>query len=201
MPPATAPPPRRPPSAVPTGPLTAEEFVRLPDTRGKELFRGRVLELPVPGFVHGLVCNRTAHRLTRFADEHDLGRVLTNDSHLQVPTDDGSGTDTVRGMDVAFFSWDRVPRETRPIYLPPNPPEFIVEVRSPSDRPGDILRKVGEYLARGVDLVAVADPERRTVHPFTVQNDLPDPLREDDVLTPGPFLPGFSVKVGELFDV
>ena len=155
----------------------------------------------MPGFAHGVVCAEVGRVLSNFAKEHDLGRVLTNDSHLQVPVDDGSGTDTVRGMDVAFFSWERVPRDQRPVGLPPNPPELIVEVRSPSNRTGDFLRKVGEYLARGVDVVVTLNPERETARVYTQDEDEPVPLGRDDVLTPGKFLPGFSIRVGDLFDV
>lgn len=200
---ATAP-PHRPARPLPPGTpsiLTAEQFIRLPDTRGLELDRGRVVELPMPGFVHGVVCAEAGRVLGNFAKEHDLGRVLTNDSHLQVPSLDDSGVDTVRGMDVAFFSWDRVSREQRPVGLPPNPPELIVEVRSPSDRPGAMLTKVGQYLARGVDVVAVLNPPRRTASVYTQHDDDPVPLSEADSLTPGEFLPGFSVRVGDLFDV
>jgi len=195
---ATVPPPAKP---APSRLLTAEEFVRLPETRGLELVRGRIVELPMPGFLHGLVCAEIAARLHVFARQNDLGRVLSNDSHLQVPVEDGSGVDTVRGMDVAFFSWERVPRDERPTGLPPNAPELIVEVRSPSDRPGAVLRKVGEYLARGVDVVAVLNPERRSAFVYTQSDDEPAPLGEDEMFVPGEFLPGFSVRVGDFFDI
>ena len=197
---ATAKPLRRArPPVTPAGPMTAEEFIRLPDTRGRELVRGFVQEVPVPGFVHGfvhgVVCADVSARLLSFVRERDLGRVLSNDSHLQVPTSDGA--DTVRGMDVSFFSWNRVPRESRPVYLPPNPPELVIEVRSPSDRRGVIVQKVGEYLARGVDVVAVGDPDRPSLTVYR-GDDPPDVLNADDSFVPGAFLPGFEIAVGEL---
>ena len=200
---ATVSPTTRRTASLPSGTpaiLTAEQFINLPDTRGLELDRGRIVEMPVPGFNHGVVCGEVASRLSQFVKDRDLGRVLTNDTHLQVPSLDDSGTDTVRGMDVAFFSWDRAPREQRPVGLPPNPPEFIVEVRSPSNRPGAMLTKIGQYLAREVDVVWLIDPERRTAHVFTPDDELPAPLGEDAALAPGPFLPGFSVRLGELLD-
>ena len=195
---ATLPPSRTvapPPAAAQL--LSAEEFARLPDTRGRELVRGVVREVPMPGFVHGVVCNRTAFKLTEFVDEHDLGWVLTNDSHL--PIRRPGEPDTVRGMDVAFFSWDRVPRDERPVYLPPAAPELIVEVRSPSDRPGEVLQKVGEYLLMGVNMVAVADPDRRTLHVYSADDETPAPLGGDAEFAPRDFLPGFSVRVADLF--
>ena len=197
---ATVPPPTAsPPHAAPGEKLlTAEEFARLPDTRGRELVRGRVIELPMPGFVHGEVCAEIAHILKGFAKEHRSGRVLCNDSH--VPIRRPGEPDTVRGADVSFFSFDRVPREERPVYLPPTSPELVIEVRSPSDRRGEIDRKVREYLSMNVDVVAVADPNHRTlvVHRG---DDPPETLGPDDTFTPGGFLPDFSVRVADLFDV
>ena len=51
-----------------------------------------------------------------------------------------------------------------------------------------------------MDVVAVADPQRRTLVVHT-GGDPPDTLGPDDTFTPGDFLPGFSVRVGDLFDV
>ncbi len=43
------------------------------------------------------------------------------------------------------------------------PPELVIEVRSPSDRWGQLFTKVGEYLAAGVLAVVVVDPNTETV--------------------------------------
>lgn len=46
------------------------------------------------------------------------------------------------------------------------PPDLAVEVLSPSDRPRQLLDKIGEYLQAGVRLVWVIDPglERAAIH-------------------------------------
>src|SRR3989441_1852863 len=40
-------------------------------------------------------------------------------------------------------------------------PDLVVEVLSPSDRPGEVLAKVADWLSAGTSLVWVIDPERR----------------------------------------
>src|SRR6266516_3050406 len=86
---------------------TAEEYARLPD-RGvpTELVRGRVVTTNVPPPRHGQVCSKIDRLVGNHADEHGLGHVVVNDSAVVTER----GPDTVRGADVAFYSYARVPR-------------------------------------------------------------------------------------------
>ena len=72
--------------------------------------------------------------------------------------------------------------------------------RTPSDGPGETLQRVGRYLLADAPLVAVADPARRTVSVYT-DDEAPEILTENDTFAPGDFLPGFSMKIGDLFNV
>lgn len=40
-------------------------------------------------------------------------------------------------------------------------PDLAIEALSPSDRPGDVLAKVGDWLSAGALLVWLVDPSRR----------------------------------------
>lgn len=71
-----------------------------------------------------------------------------------------SNPDTVRGPDVAFISRPRLP-EPEPVGYPALAPDLVVEIRSPGDRPGEVLGKVADWLSAGARLVWVIDPERR----------------------------------------
>ncbi|MGD0475628.1 MAG: Uma2 family endonuclease [Candidatus Velthaea sp.] len=46
------------------------------------------------------------------------------------------------------------------------PPEIVVEILSPDDRPKDVEAKRKEYLTWGVSLVLIADPDARYVDVF-----------------------------------
>jgi Uma2 family endonuclease len=104
----------------------------------------------------------------------------------------------VRGPDVAFYSYSRVPRGPLPTgYW--SSPELVFEVRSPSDRWKAITVKAGEYLAAGVLVVCVLDPDTRTICIYT-ENDSPSKKTEDDELTLPEVFPDFRVPVRQFFE-
>ena len=136
-----------------------------------------------------------ARVLGNYADEHHLGHVLSNDAGVITER----GPDTVRGADVAFYSYARLPKGPLPSDYGPEVPELIVEVRSPGDRWRDVHEKVGEYLRVGVLVVVVLDPEPRTAHLFFADQP-PRTLTADDDLTVPEILGDFRVAVRRYFD-
>ena len=77
-------------------------------------------------------------------------------------------------------------------------PELIVEVKSPTDRWGDLFVKVGEYLKAGVLVVVLLDPISRSVSIYR-DEARQEILGEADTLVLPDILPGFSVPVARLF--
>ncbi len=176
--------------------MTAEEFGRRPDPGyPEELVRGRVTAMPPPDRRHGRVCMEVGYIIRRFLEQHDLGRVLSNDSAVITERN----PDSVRGADVAFYSYARLPKGVLEAGYGPEIPELIIEVRSSSDRWRDIHEKVTEYLKAGVSLVVVLDPGPQTAHLFGA-DDPPRTLGEDDELTLPGLLEGFAVRVGRFFE-
>ena len=176
--------------------MTAEEFGKRPDPGyPEELVRGRIIRMTPPDRLHGYVCSQISLLLGIFVREHDLGRLMTNDSGVITER----GPDTVRGADVCFYSYERLPRGPIPRGYGPEVPEMVIEIRSPSNRWRDLHEKVSEYLRAGVLTVVVLDPERSTAHVFG-QDEAPVALNADqELIFPG-ILPGFSVRVGRLFE-
>ncbi|WP_165248490.1 Uma2 family endonuclease [Paludisphaera soli] len=175
--------------------MTAEEFARRPDSGAvEELVRGRIVMSPMPGARHGKVCNTFGRLLGNFVADQDVGHVLNNDSGVITRR----GPDTVRGADVSYYSYSRMPQGEPPAGYCPSPPELTCEVLSPSDRWNDVLVKVGEYLAVGVVVVLILDPQARTATVFE-DGKPPVTLRGDDVLRFDEILPEFEVAVGRLF--
>lgn len=85
--------------------LTAEEYGRLTDDgRLTELVRGRIIELNRPFTSHGYLVYRVAMLLGQFVDQHRLGRIVTGDAGVVTQRD----PDTVRGPDVAHYSYQRI---------------------------------------------------------------------------------------------
>lgn len=176
--------------------MTAEDYFRLPtDGRVTELVRGKVEEMNPPGFRHGKRCARIAYLLSRFLEEHDLGHVVGNDAGVVTERD----PDTVRGADVAFYSYRRVPKDAEPEGYPEAIPELVIEVLSPTDSWARILRKVSEYLEAGVLVVCLVDPNQGRV--FVHRADAPaEELTKGDEFAIPDVLPEFRVPVRQFFE-
>jgi Uma2 family endonuclease len=176
--------------------LTAEQFAERPDPGyPEELVRGRVVALPQPNRRHGQICNKAGRILGNCAEEHDLGHVLSNGSGVITERD----PDTVRGADFAFYSFDRLPRGSLPASYGPEVPELVIEVRSPSDRWPEVLRKVAEYLEAGVSVVVVLDDDRRSAHLYGA-GGMNRMLAADDELALPELLGEFRMAVGRFFE-
>jgi Uma2 family endonuclease len=172
--------------------LTAEQYAELPDDgRCTELIRGKLVEVPQPTSTHGYYCANVGATIGAYVRANDLGRVVSNRCGVQTERN----PDTVRGSDVAFYSYDRVPRGPLPKgYWPA--PELVFEVRSPSNSWPAITAKVAEYLAAGVKAVCVLDPDTASVGVYTA-DELPRRLTADEELTLPEVFPDFRVPVRE----
>jgi Uma2 family endonuclease len=176
--------------------LTAEEYAQLPDNgQPTELVRGRVVPVNVPAPRHGEICVKIVRLLGRFLDEKDLGRLVSNDSGVITERD----PDTVRGGDVAFYSYARVPQGPLPKGYLPVVPELVFEVRSPTDNWGKILTKVGEYLEAGVTLVCVLDDRTESAHVYRADQPVQVFAPEQELTLPEA-LPGFRALVKRFFE-
>ncbi len=175
--------------------LTAEEYLRFADGREiSELMRGVIVPMTPPGFRHGLICGQACYLLRRYLEDHDVGRVLSNDSGIITHR----APDTVRGGDVAFYSYDRMPRGESPPGYPSSPPNVVFEVRSPHDRWSEIHEKIAEYLTAAVELACVLVPETAAAQLF--YPDRPGTiLQGEEVLNlPAP-LDGFHQPVSAFY--
>jgi Uma2 family endonuclease len=176
--------------------LTAAEYLQLPD-RGipTELIRGRVVEMNVPAPRHGQICGKVTLLVGMYALQHDLGHVLSNDSGVVTEHD----PDSVRGADVAFYSFARVPRGKFPSGYLTVVPELVFEVRSPTDRWTKVLAKVLEYLEAGVSVVCVLDQVSESVQ-IHRDEELPRTLHNSDELYLPDILGEFRVPVQRFFE-
>ena len=120
--------------------------------------------------------------------------MLSNDSGIITQRD----PDTVRGADVSYYSYQRVPKGQSPIGYAGASPHIVFEVVSPANTRSEIATKIGEYLNVNINVVCVVDPEYQTVNLHFA--DLPtEKLSGDQPLTFAD-LPGFSLPVRKLFE-
>ena len=160
-----------------------------------ELVEGDIVEMPFPSPIHAAILVTLSTSLGSFVTENGLGRVLGGNAPFVLERHP-DGKDTVRGLDIAFISSARWPEA-----LPRKPflvgPDLAVEIISPSNRADDIEKKVQQLLQAGTTLIWIVYPDLRTVTIHTV--DGATTLTENDDLTGGDILPGFEVRVSDIF--
>ena len=177
---------------VTTRAWTDEELLQLSDDGRKyELVDGELVVSPAGGR-HGRTVVRLTVRLGAFVAEHRLGEVFDSSTGYRLP----SGN--LRSPDVSFVATARLAEGGVPKGFLHIAPDLAVEVLSPDDHPRPVMDKVGEYLAAGVSLVWIIDPERETAAAYrsltsVIEIGAGGTLRADDVV------PGFVCPLSELF--
>lgn len=141
--------------------------------------------MSLPGTGHGARSNRLAYRVTEFVERQDLGRVFAQDTGFRIARD----PDTVRAPDVAFVARDRLSRIPDVGYAE-LAPDWVAEILSPGDRPGEVLEKVGQWLSAGARLVWVLDPVAQRARVYRADGTV-STLGADDELDGEEVLPGF----------
>ena len=178
--------------------ITADELWTMPEVPGKrfELIKGELVEVPGTNILHSLIVVLVARLLAAFVDEHNLGLVTVDGSSYVIRTN----PDTVRIPDVAFVSWQRIPQPLPLTKYWPMAPDLAVEVVSPDGRAIELHDKAQDYLEAGTRQVWVLWPQRQSVTVHTPQGARSE-LGPDEVLDGGDLLPGFRVRVGDLFNI
>ena len=173
--------------------LTAEDLaqIRLPDKR-TELVHGRLLVREPPSTEHGRIQANLAYFVTDHVRRNGLGIVFGQDTGFRIAT----RPDTVRGPDLAFVSRERAAELPRRGYAA-LAPDFVAEILSPDDRPGEYLARVAQWLEAGTRLVWVIDPQRAEARVYRADGSLTI-VGEDALLDGEAVLPGFSCPLSEV---
>ena len=99
--------------------------------------------------------------------------------------------------DVAFISTARLPEDESK--GSPIPPDFAVEVVSPTDIQWRVTEKVQAYLDAGTQMVWVVESVMKTVTVYRSATDI-KVCTANDTLTGEDVVPGFSCQVAQLFE-
>lgn len=182
-------------SLLQTKPMTPADLLALPDDgRVFELVNGEFVEKNV-GVLSGRVEGIVFRRIDDFCEAHQAGQTFTGTTGIRCFPDDPS---KVRKPDAFFIRADRFRDSYWQDGFLTIAPDLAAEVISPDDLATEIGEKVEEYLAAGVLLVWVIDPEVKTV--VIHRNDgSVTKLHLNDELPGENVLPGFSCKVRDLF--
>jgi len=176
--------------------IAAFEAMAEPLDGRHELINGEVVETTGSGPRHNLLAKQLMLLLDDHVRNHALGIVFTDGASFILNQD----PPLVRVPDIAFVSRDRIPSTGIPIGFWPGAPDLAVEVVSPDDRAANVRAKVGCYLSAGTRLVWVLWPEDRAVTVYRAGKAAVE-LGVNDSLDGGDVLPGFAVRVADLFEI
>jgi len=98
---------------------------------------------------------------------------------------------------VRLETWDSLSQEQKERFSP-FCPDFVVELRSRTDRLPVLFRKMEEYIANGVSLGWLIDPSTRRVYIYRPNEEVVV-LENLESVSGEPLLPGFSLKTAELW--
>lgn len=175
--------------------ITADDLLRMPnDGLHYELVKGRLIAMPPAGNLHGKRAMRLGWRLAQHVEANHLGVVFAAETGFKLASD----PDTVRGVDIAFVSQQRVDEVGDVEGYWPGAPDLAVEVVSPGDTYTAVEEKVAEYLDAGAKAVWVVNPRRRSITVYRSLSDITI-LTEQDTLDAEEVVPGFRCRVSEVF--
>jgi len=175
--------------------LTADDLLQMGDMGRAELVKGELVKMVPSGGEHGTLTMNVGALLHNFVKPRKLGRVFGAETGIFISRD----PDTVRAADAAYMSNERLTQIKDLTKFLDVPPDLVVEVVSPTDHWSEVEEKVSEYLSIGVRLVWVINPKTRSVHIYRPSREVWR-LLEDDTLDGEDVLPGFGVRVKELFE-
>jgi Uma2 family endonuclease len=167
-------------------------WIEGPNKRLVELVNGTLVEKGM-GAGESSVNVRLITRVNLFVEDHDLGITLGSDGTLRM------GGGNMRLPDLSFIAWEDMPNEEMPEAKVWNvTPTLTVEVLSESNTRREIDQKLKEYFDKGCKLSWIVDPEDKTVRVHTSVEKF-QLLGASNTLSGGDVLPGFKLKIADLF--
>lgn len=179
---------------VPPGTATEDDVERLRRETGIlcELVDGVLVEKAVSDETAFLAVE-LAGVLREFVKPRQLGWILGADGFVRL-----FGTQ-LRAPDVAFVRRDQRPQGLLRRGYADGAPALAVEVFSPGNTRQEMAEKRAEYFASGAETVWIVFPESQTIEVATSPDKVVT-LGRNDTLSGEPVLPGFRVKVSDIFD-
>lgn len=129
-------------------------------------------------------------RLENWAEANGNGLAFDSSTGFILP----NGAE--RSPDLAWVRrsrWDQLTAKQQESF-PPLCPDFVVELRSPTDDPENLLAKMDEYVANGAQLGWLIDPFEKKVHVYR-PGEAVEVLDNPGSISGGPLLPGFSLDL------
>ncbi|OUL24873.1 Uma2 family endonuclease [Nostoc sp. 106C] len=182
----------------PTIELTDEQFFQIcqnnRDLRLERTAEGELIIMPPTGWESGNRNSKLTARLEFWADADGTG--LTFDSSTGFKLPNGAN----RSPDASWVNRERlIALNPDPAKFLPMAPDFVAELRSATDSLETLRRKMQEYIANGVRLGWLIDPQNQQVEIYRLGREV-EVLQSPTSLSGEDVLPGFVLDLAQILN-
>ncbi len=147
----------------------------------------------IAGAKTSIINAKLAARLEQWNQESRLGIAFLNGGFVLPDS-------SMRGPKVAWIPierWNALSAEQRKKFLPLCP-DFVIELRSPSDRLAEVKKKMQEWMDNGCRLGWLIDPEEEKAYVYRENGEQSVVESFDETLSGEDVLPGFVFELNEV---
>lgn len=169
--------------------------VENPDLRLELNKEGEMIVMMPVGPVGSNRNGRLTARLFNWADQDATGIAFDATAGFKLPND------AERSPDASWIRlerWEALTREEQETFSPLCP-DFVVELRSRSDRLKTVQAKLEEYIENGAQFGWLIDPLKKQVHIYRPDAAV-EILDNPSEVSGEPLLPGFILKLAGIID-
>ena len=157
-----------------------------------ELVDGKIILTGPSDIVSSEIGLEFGRLLLNWVKPRKLGRVFESSGGFILPNSN------LTAPDVSFVVADRLKQSKR--YFAELVPDLVVEIKSQSDRLQPLREKILSFIELGAKVGILIDPDKGTVTIYTPTAE-PVVLRDGDMISIPELLPGWEVRVAELWPI
>ena len=164
------------------------------DLRIERNEHGELIIMPPTGGETGDRNAEIKMQLRIWAKRDGTGKAFGSSAGFRLPNG------ATRSPDAAWLPlsrWNALTAEQRKKFAPLCP-DFVVELRSPTDSLGAVQEKMQEYLENGAEMGLLIDPEQKRVHVYR-RGQAIQILEDPKTVACDPVLPGFVLDLCEIW--
>jgi Uma2 family endonuclease len=165
-----------------------------PDLRLELTATGELIVMPPPGSKTGMRNSILGLRVGEWTQRNGTGVCFDSSAGFTLPNG------AIRSPDASWVRrdrWESISAKDQEGFAPLCP-DFVIELRSPTDRLSDIKDKLAEYVDNGAQLGWLLDPFERRVYLYR-SGCAVKMLEDPENVSGDPEVPGFVLYVRELW--
>lgn len=176
--------------------ITHEEFEKLcqdnPELRLELMANGELIVMAPAGWESSEKNGDLFGEVWTWNRQTKIGRAFDSSGGFTLPNG------AVRSPDVTWIEKSKLVDVPAGVKFPEVVPDFVIELRSDTDRMPKLREKMEEYRASGVRLGWLIDPQKQQVEIYRLGRDV-EVLQSPTVLSGEDVLPGFTLDLRAIF--